>query len=74
MRTYDYTLSTDTINLILRGLKNSPDINKPGSRDYTRALQLLDEKKKREQARKAGRTLGTRYIFQQQPQQHELEI
>jgi hypothetical protein len=74
MRTYDHTLTTDTINAILRGLSQSPDINTPGSRDYIRATQLLAEKKKREEARKAGRPLGTRYIFQQQPQQHELEI
>ena len=62
MRTYDHTLSTHTINAILRGLMESPEINKPGSRDHTRAMQLLDEKKKREEARKAGRPLGTRYI------------
>jgi hypothetical protein len=61
MRTYDYTLSTDTINAILRGLKNSPDINKPGSRDYIRALQLLTEKKERDKKRTPGRQTALRY-------------
>jgi hypothetical protein len=54
MRIYDHTLSMDTINAILRGLSQSPDINKPGSRDYIRALQLLDEKKEREKIRNKG--------------------
>jgi hypothetical protein len=61
MRTYDYTLSTDTINAILRGLAQSPDINKPGSRDYTRALQLLAERKEREKKRTPGRQTALRY-------------
>jgi hypothetical protein len=67
MRAYDYTLSTDTINAILRGLKNSPDINKPGSRDYIRALQLLDEKKEREKIRNKGhfRTKAKKPLTQQ---------
>lgn len=52
MSTYDHTLSSDTINAILRGLMQSPDINNPGSRDYIRALQLLAEKKKRDKIRK----------------------
>jgi hypothetical protein len=67
MRTYDYTLSTDTINAILRGLKNSPDINKPGSRDYIRAVQLLDEKKEREKIRNKGhfRTKAKKPLTQQ---------
>jgi hypothetical protein len=67
MRTYDYTLSTDTINLILRGLAQSPDINKPGSRDYIRAVQLLDEKKEREKIRNKGhfRTKAKKPLTQQ---------
>ena len=72
MRTYDHTLSNHTINAILRGLMESPDINTPGSRDHTRAMQLLEEKKKREEARKAGRPLGTRYIHSPKKQHHQI--
>jgi hypothetical protein len=61
MKTYDHTLSMDTITLILRDLRKSPDINKPGTRNYTRALQLLDEKKKREKKRTPGRQSALRY-------------
>jgi hypothetical protein len=60
MKTYDHTLSTDTINAILRGLAQSPDINKPGTRDHTRALQLLTEKKNRDKRTKARKPLETR--------------
>jgi hypothetical protein len=61
MKTYDHTLSVDTINLILRDLRKSPDIDKPGSRDHIRALQLLAEKKKRDKKRKPGRQTALRY-------------
>ena len=54
MRTYDHTLSIETITEILRGLAKSPDINNPGSRDYIRALQLLGEKKERDKIRNKG--------------------
>ena len=61
MKTYDHTLSLDTINEILRSLRKSPDINKPHSRDHIRALQLLAEKKEREKKRKPGRQIALRY-------------
>ena len=61
MKTYDHTLSIDTINEILRSLGKSPDINNPGSRDHIRALQLLAEKKEREKKRKPGRPSTLRY-------------
>jgi hypothetical protein len=61
MKTYDHTLSLDTINEILRSLRKSPDINKPGTRDHIRALQLLAEKKEREKKRKPGRQTALRY-------------
>jgi hypothetical protein len=61
MRNYDHTLSMDTINLILRDLRKSPDINKPGTRDHIRALQLLAEKKEREKKRTPGRQTSLRY-------------
>jgi hypothetical protein len=50
MKTYDHTLSIDTINAILRDLKKSPDIDKPGTRDHIRALQLLVVRKERDKA------------------------
>jgi hypothetical protein len=61
MRNYDHTLSIDTINEILRSLGKSPDINKPGTRDHIRALQLLAEKKEREKKRTPGRQSALRY-------------
>lgn len=61
MKTYDHTLSIDTINEILRSLGKSPDINKPSSRNHIRALQLLAEKKEREKKRKPGRQTALRY-------------
>jgi hypothetical protein len=61
MKTYDHTLSVDTITLILRDLRKSPNINKPHSRDHIRALQLLAEKKEREKKRKPGRQSALRY-------------
>jgi hypothetical protein len=61
MKTYDHTLSLDTINEILRSLRKSPDIDKPGTRDHIRALQLLVEKKEREKKRKPGRQSALRY-------------
>jgi hypothetical protein len=61
MKTYDHTLSMDTINLILRDLRKSPDIDKPGTRDHIRALQLLTEKKERDKKRNPGRQTALRY-------------
>jgi hypothetical protein len=61
MKTYDHTLSMDTINLILRDLRKSPDIDKPGTRDHIRALQLLVEKKERDKKRTPGRQTALRY-------------
>ena len=52
MKTYDHTLRIETINAILRGLSKSPDVDKPGSRDNMRAMQLLDEKRRRDKRRK----------------------
>jgi hypothetical protein len=61
MKNYDHTLSMDTINLILRDLRKSPDIDKPGTRDHIRALQLLTEKKERDKKRTPGRQTALRY-------------
>ena len=61
MRTYDHTLSIETINQILRGLAKSPDINKLGTRDNIRATALLNEKREREKNRKPGRQCALRY-------------
>jgi hypothetical protein len=61
MKTYDHTLSMDTITLILSDLRKSPDIDKPGSRDHIRALQLLTERKEREKKRTPGRQTALRY-------------
>ena len=61
MRTYDHTLSIETITEILRGLAKSPDINKLGSRDNIRATALLNEKRERDKTRKPGRQCALRY-------------
>ena len=52
MRTYDHTLSIETITPILRGHPKSPDVDKPGTRDNMRAMALLDEKRRRDKRRK----------------------
>jgi hypothetical protein len=61
MKTYDHTLSIETITQILRGLAKSPDIDKPGTRDHIRALQLLAERKERDKKRTPGRQTALRY-------------